>query len=424
MNLSGREKIGFLLVLFLFLLPCLLPAQFNFITNNGEIKITGYTGTAKNVVIPDTINGLPVTGIGLVAFAGSTPITNIVIPGSVVNYDDHIFHSAANLVSVVISNGPTSLGNDMFYDCQNLVSVWIGDSVTNIGSETFYDCPALSDLKLPSSLKRLQAFTFLHCFSLTNLDIPTNVTTIDANAAQQSGFTRLTFPPNVQSIGESAFAYSSNLVKITFSGGPISLGDLAFNYCTNLADVTISANVTNLGQGVFASCSTLSSVSIDEGIKTLPSGLFYQCYSLTNIVIPGSVTNIEDMVFSGCSNLSGVFMKGNAPACTSFDTFFAATNAVVYYLAGSTGFSNTFNTQATALWNPTIVTNDGSFGVRNNLFGFSISGTTDIPILIEASTDLGAWIPRQSLRLTNGLVYFSDAQWTNFPASFYRIRSP
>jgi len=34
------------------------------------------------------------------------------------------------------------------------------------------------------------------------------------------------------------------------------------------------------------------------------------------------------------------------------------------------------------------------------------------------------WTPLQSCAITNGLIYFSDAQWTNYPARFYRIRSP
>ena len=34
------------------------------------------------------------------------------------------------------------------------------------------------------------------------------------------------------------------------------------------------------------------------------------------------------------------------------------------------------------------------------------------------------WVPLQSLNLTNGAFYFSDPNWTNYPARNYRIRSP
>ena len=78
------------------------------------------------------------------------------------------------------------------------------------------------------------------------------------------------------------------------------------------------------------------------------------------------------------------------------------------------------------LWNPQPKTDDGSFGVRQNGFGFNITGTADIPIVIEASAGIASqlWVPLQNSKLTNGLIYFSDSQWTNYPARFYRIRSP
>jgi hypothetical protein len=66
-----------------------------------------------------------------------------------------------------------------------------------------------------------------------------------------------------------------------------------------------------------------------------------------------------------------------------------------------------------------------NIGVRTNQFGFNLTGTTNIPVVIEASTNLaGAWTTLQSLQLTNGTVYFSDPQWTNQSQRFYRFRAP
>ena len=80
----------------------------------------------------------------------------------------------------------------------------------------------------------------------------------------------------------------------------------------------------------------------------------------------------------------------------------------------------------TVLWNPQTQTGDGSFGVQNNQFGFNITRTTNIPIVVEACTNLSnpTWIPLQSCTLTNGLFYFSDPQWTNYPGRFYHLNMP
>jgi hypothetical protein len=46
--------------------------------------------------------------------------------------------------------------------------------------------------------------------------------------------------------------------------------------------------------------------------------------------------------------------------------------------------------------------------------------------VVEAATNLGnpAWIPMSTNTLTSGSSYFSDPEWTNHPARFYRLRSP
>jgi hypothetical protein len=45
-------------------LPAVVQAQFAYTTTNSAITITGYGGSGGAVIIPDTINGLPVRSIG------------------------------------------------------------------------------------------------------------------------------------------------------------------------------------------------------------------------------------------------------------------------------------------------------------------------------------------------------------------------
>jgi hypothetical protein len=80
----------------------------------------------------------------------------------------------------------------------------------------------------------------------------------------------------------------------------------------------------------------------------------------------------------------------------------------------------------TVLWNPQVQTSDASFGVQANQFGFTIAGTANLPLVVEASSNLAnsTWAPLQSCTLTKGSIDFSDPEWTNHPARFYRLRSP
>jgi hypothetical protein len=74
----------------------------------------------------------------------------------------------------------------------------------------------------------------------------------------------------------------------------------------------------------------------------------------------------------------------------------------------------------------TINVSGASFGVRTNQFGFTISGTSNLVIVVEACTNLTnpIWVPLGTNTLTGGSSYFSDPSWTNYPARFYRLRSP
>jgi hypothetical protein len=95
-------------------------------------------------------------------------------------------------------------------------------------------------------------------------------------------------------------------------------------------------------------------------------------------------------------------------------------------LPGTAGWSNTCDGVRAVLWNPLIQASGENFGVQSNRFGFNITGTTNIHIVVEACTNLASpvWTRLETLTLTNGLFYFSDPQWTDYPGRYYRISSP
>jgi hypothetical protein len=74
--------------------------------------------------------------------------------------------------------------------------------------------------------------------------------------------------------------------------------------------------------------------------------------------------------------------------------------------------------------NPAILNFGPGFGVQINGFGFVISWATHNSAVVEATTNLATWLPAMTNTLTGGWSYFSDPDWTNHPARFYRVRSP
>lgn len=104
----------------------------------GDGILLGYSGTDKNVVIPD---GVKTVSAG--CFAGNKQIESVCMPSSL-----------------------TLIDTDAFRDCINLKNVSGGENVKTIGSRAFMGCPVLS-FTITSNIKEVG----LRAFDFSNLDV-------------------------------------------------------------------------------------------------------------------------------------------------------------------------------------------------------------------------------------------------------------
>jgi hypothetical protein len=233
----------------------------------------------------------------------------------------------------------------------------------------------------------------------------------------------------VTSIGEFAFAGTS-LTSITIPDSVVYIWGAAFEDCTNLGSVSIGNGVVNIAPYAFDGCYCLTNVALGDSLTKIGYFAFNECISLTNITIPRSVSSIISHAFAGCYRLTSVYFRGDAPVAD--ETVFSimdmgyAYDATAYYLPGTTGWTN-FSANAGILavpWLPLIQTGDAGFGMRTNQFGFNIAWASGQTVVVEACTNLAnpVWSPVATNTLTGDSSYFSDPQWTNYPARFYRLK--
>ena len=151
-------------------------------------KITDYLcySTIKDVVIPEKINGVPVTSIGEKAFYTNS-LTSVVIPDSVTSIGNSAFRKN-KLTSVIIPNSVATINGGAFSE-NNLTSVVIPDSLTTIAGEAFRKN------------------------NLTSVVIPDSVTSIGNWAFQSNNLTSVVIPDSVTTIGQYAFA-GNNLSSV------------------------------------------------------------------------------------------------------------------------------------------------------------------------------------------------------------------
>jgi hypothetical protein len=395
-----------------------------------NVQTIGNTAFAYCVRLANVTIGESVTYIGDSAFYDCVSLTWVSIPASVSSIGAYSF-AYSSVTNVSLTYGLATIGDYAFYNCASLPSIAIPGSVTNLGAWVFV-CPnfggtysVLTNVVLTNGLITIGDYAFDDCQRLQSVALPSTLVSIGRNAfAFCSGLQGLTIPDSVISIGPGAFLHGQSLTNLTVGKSLASIGDSAFWECFALGgSLTLPDTVTNVGPSAFGGCS-FTSVKIGNGDITIGTNAFGGDL-LTNVTIGNGVVTIQDQAFAYCSKLRGVYFGGDAPSAAS-SAFSNDPLLTLYYLPGTTGWSNTLGGAPTALWNPTAQTTDGSFGIRSNQFGFNITGTTNIPIVVEACTDLAssAWTALQGCNLTNGSIYFSDPDWTNYPARFYRIRSP
>ena len=227
----------------------------------------------------------------------------------------------------------------------------------------------------------------------------------------------------VTSIGDTAFWCHVVLASVTIPNTVITIGSSAFQNCTSLTNITIPDSVTSIGELAFGNCPSLTSITLPSSLTNIGNYAFYFCNRLSSITIPDGVISIGNEVFFRCTSLRGVYFPGNAPRI-GFDVFDGDNNATVYYLPGTKGWGTNFAGLPPVLWNPQM--EPASYGVRTNQFAFNITGSSNLVIVIEASTNLAnpTWYPLQTNTLNGTPLYFSDPQWTNYPARFYRVTWP
>ena len=207
-------------------------SDFTYTISDNSVTITGYKGTAPDVIIPIKIEGYPVTKIGENAFKSSS-LTNITIPNSVTSIGNYAF-SSSSLKSIDIPESVTSIGDYAFYHCKSLNSVNIPSNVTSLGSYVFGYCSSLTsvNLKEPTQLTTIPDYAFYECKGLTDIVLPKGLTTIEHDAFSYcSMLDSITIPSTVTTIGEAAFYYCSALATIKYNG--TDWNDISVNWSYN-----------------------------------------------------------------------------------------------------------------------------------------------------------------------------------------------
>ncbi len=287
--------------------------------SNGEITITGCSSSVTSVVIPETIEEYPVTGIGDYAFSWCESLESIIIPDSVTSIGEDAFSycsgikdvyyegSLASWVCISFEDSASQLmsyANNLYIDGKLLSgSVVIPDGVTSIGDYAFGFRQGLTDITIPDSVTNIDIFAFYGCPNLKSFSVAEN------NEFYSNDSHGVLFNKNKTAI--VLYPRGNSATEYIIPDGVTSIANCAFLSCSNLESITISDSVTSVGIRAFSRCSDLTNIVIGNGIKVIGDYTFEDCTGLESIIIPRSVTSISGLAFNYCSNLKSFSVAEN-----------------------------------------------------------------------------------------------------------------
>ncbi|MBQ9780271.1 MAG: leucine-rich repeat domain-containing protein [Clostridia bacterium] len=301
-----------------------------------EVTLTGYEGGEVIVVLPDHIDGLPVTAIDEAAFEGLGNLKALYIPDSVEVMGFGALKDCKSLSTlrtpvVEVTAYPYfgALFGAASYEINAsevpdaLTTVIVGGGVETIPSYGFYDCNSITCVGLPETVKTVEKFAFWGCYGLEyiNLDETALTSVGDRAFTNCAALLRFDLPATVTSVGEAVVEGCGAMCAMTlpFVGGSATentylgylFGALSYTFTAgyipaSLQEITLLAGCTVIPNNAFFEVSCLSEITIPDSVTSVGLRAFYGCERLRSITLPDSVTIIGDDAFHGCFRLQEV----------------------------------------------------------------------------------------------------------------------
>lgn len=322
------------------------------LSQGNAILVDGSTAVG-NVVIPDEVNGQPVTEIAEDAFNNNDEILSVEIGANVEQIDDTAFYGCDALTTLTFAEKSklTSIGYQAFRGCKVLDNVVLPDSLKVLGEQVFHTCSSLKSLtlneglleiggsafagtiiqtfRLPDSVVTMGGTLFSNNKMITDVVLGKERKDIDPFAifgnTPPASFTHWIVDeenPYLESVDGILYSedrttlYSvprnlyteqveegEDFTTFTIPDSVETIAPYAMTYCQNYTTIVFGANVKTVSSNAFRYANKVTQFQFNDSLTTIEDNAFYGCGALTSVVLPDSVISVGDYAFASCSKL-------------------------------------------------------------------------------------------------------------------------
>mgnify|MGYP000854409752 CR=1 FL=1 len=346
------------------------------VNDDGEsCTVVSYDNSVdKDLIVPDSVNGLAVTGVAEKAFYNCTKLESIQLPTGIKKIQAHTFEGCENLENLVIPGNVESISDYAFYNCKGLVSVVFSEGVRYIYSYAFGNCGSLRIVGLPKSISSIWDDAFKGCsdievsydgfeknkeeinlvdetlknatwycrtsdggscgenlkWSITDdgvLKIYGSGKMTDYSSLNQSppwydyhyDVTTIEIAEGVAYLSRNSFQDMSFVKKIYFNTDMMKneQAHQVFSITSSKdCELIIGDSVTKIAPHLFERAIGIKKITFDNPQKCTEIGeyAFADCYNVEELVMPEGVTSIGAHAFDGCSAITKLTIPSGTAA--------------------------------------------------------------------------------------------------------------
>lgn len=322
------------------------PEPYSYIIDEDGVTITSIYPFATEIVIPETIENLPVVELSQDLFAGHKTLKSVVIEADVEEVP--YFTAAKNLESVKFGDGVKYIFAHTFAGCEKLRSIIIAGDLEELSADALTDTAYYkNENNWHGDVLYVDGYaTALKNDASGTITIKNGARGVSYNMFNNNSLvTEIIIPDGVkvQSYGETFYNMSA-LTHIRLSDVYVK-SDYGFGVwdCEKLNKITISDNHESLCDVdgvvftkdmktlVYMPMGKTGSHEILQGVETIAAGAFSDTH-LSTVTIPESVKTISDGAFPYSYYLKDVYYNITASEWEDMDS--------IYVGYGNNAFNN------------------------------------------------------------------------------------